>query len=311
MKNINDTRSAIITKVNELLNIKVVDTKRLPQGMDSDVFLVIDKNENEYAIKYGTGADMDVLAYNLFKANSVKVPTPKMFGNFVMNNKPVIVLERIKFPLLETVPINKMYRYILSMVENLKEIHKIKSDKAGYLSDQNKDLVWKDVFLSKFSGSDTSLNWSEISKRKGLNEKLILDSIGKMLEITNLVNFIDKPYSFLHTDFNQRNLFINPNSENITGIIDWGEAMFGDPIYDFARIRMYLWHFNLGDEAVDKYYKLLSYKPNERRLENLYWLSRVIEYLAYYSEELNKFNIGRIKLHQDFLINYDWNLIEL
>lgn len=107
----------------------------------------------------------------------------------------------------------------------------------------------------------------------------------------------------MHTDFNQINLFVDPNSREIAGIIDWGEAIFGDPVYDYARIRLFIWHFNLGFEVLENYYQLLSYTAEQKELENLYFLSRVIEYLAYYSEELNEFNVGRIKLHQNYLEN--------
>lgn len=111
----------------------------------------------------------------------------------------------------------------------------------------------------------------------------------------------------MHTDFNQRNLFVDLKSDEIKGVIDWSEAIFGDPIYDFARVRMYIWHFNLGEDVIEKYYKLVDFDQKQKNLEQIYWLSRVIEYLAYYSEELNEFNIGRIKLHQNFLENYDWD----
>ena len=82
--------------------------------------------------------------------------------------------------------------------------------------------------------------------------------------------------------------------------------MFGDPIYDFARVRMYIWHFNLDDNILRQYYELVAFTHEEKNREELYWLSRVIEYLAYYSEELNDFNLGRIKLHQEFLRQYEW-----
>lgn len=306
MMNTNDTQTVIIAKVKELLDVDVKDIQIPPQGMDSDVFFITDGNGKEYAIKHSTGASTDILAYDLLRANNIKIPVPKMFGSFTINDKPVVILEKIKFPLLETVSVSQMYKYIPSMVENLEEIHKVKSNNTGYLSSQSEILTWKDRVLSKFSGSDPSVNWNEISKRKGLDERLTLSSVDKILNTISHTDFIDGSYSFLHTDFNQRNLFINPDSNNITGIIDWGEAMFGDPIFDFARVRMYIWHFNLGDEVIKNYYQLLSYTPEEKRLDDLYWLSRVIEYLAYYSEELNEFNVGRIKLHQDFLTSYDW-----
>jgi len=294
------TKSQIIKKINCFLNTNVKITGVPPQGMDSEVFFIIDENKKEYAIKYGIGVDTDIFTYNLIHINNIKIPVPKKIASFIVNGLPLIILEKINYPLLETIATDKMARYIPSMLNNLKEIHKLKFDKT-------KCLPWKNYLLSKFDSSNPNLNWDKISHRKGLNGKIISDSVKKILITINNTDFTNIVYSYLHTDFNQRNLFVDPNSNKIASIIDWGEATYGDPIYDFARIRMLIWHFNLNSEAIDNYYKLMNYSDQEMKLDNLYWISRVIEYLAYYSEKLNEFNIGRIKKHQDFLVNYNWN----
>lgn len=301
-----DYQKKIILKIEEQLKAKVVDIQIPPQGMDSDVFFIRDNTDNEYAIKQSEGSISDVLAHELLKKNKIDIPVPKLIGTFSFDEKQVLILEKVNFPLLESVPIVEMHRYIPSMIKNLKKIHQIKSDQAGLLTQTEETSSWKEIMLSKFSGADSSLNWKEIVLRKGLDAKLILKSVDDIIKKIEKIEFIDHSYSLLHTDFNQRNLFINPSSDEITAIIDWGEAMFGDPIYDFARIRMFIWHFNLGNNVLEDYYKLLSFTSEQKQLEELYWLSRVIEYLAYYSEELDEFNVGRIKLHQDFLKEYRW-----
>ncbi len=297
----------IILKVEEYLKTKIINIKTPPQGMDSQVFFVTDADDKEYAIKYyGRGQSGDVLALKLLKENKIDVLVPKVFGVFTFENKQVAILEKINFPLLDSIPADQMHRYIPSMIKSLKKIHRIKSDKPGFLIEMDKKRSWKDIMLSKFTGADPNLDWNIIASRKGLDANLILQAVRNIIEIFEKIDFIDKSYSLLHTDFNQRNLFVDPNSDEIAAIIDWGEAMFGDPIYDFARIRMYIWHFNLQNNALENYYKLLSFTPEQKQLEELYWLSRIIEYLAYYSEELNEFNLNRIKLHQGFLREYKW-----
>ena len=213
---------------------------------------------------------------------------------FVLIISRFLILEKIKFPLLETVAVDRMATYIPSMLVNLKKIHQIKAQKGEHLS-------WKDYLLTKFNGDNPKLNWRNIAERKGLDKEIVLGAVEKILKIIGQTDFVSKPNSFLHTDFNQRNLFIDPESDEVMGIIDWGEATFGDPIYDFARIRMLIWHFNLGDEVIDEYYERMNYSIKERKLDDLYWLCRVIEYLAYYSEDLNTFSTNRIKMHQEFL----------
>jgi hypothetical protein len=302
-----ETQKQIIKKVEELLSINIVDVQIPKQGMDSVVIFVADSTGKEYAIKYyRKGAVSEEFAYKILEENKVAIPVPKVLGSIDLNERNLLILEKIEFPLLESIAVGDIHRYIPSMVKNMEHIHIIKSGRAGYLSETEQNRSWKEILLSKFNGQDPALNWYEIAGRSGLDSKLVLGSVENIIKKINITQFDESLYSFLHTDFNQRNLFIDPVTDEITGIIDWGEAMFGDPIYDFARIRMFIWHFNLENSALESYDKAVFFTPEQKNLEDLYWLSRVIEYLAYYSEELNDFNVGRIKMHQDFLREYKW-----
>ena len=296
--------SNILNKISEELKIPIKKTQKLPQGMDSEVFSIIDEKNKEYVVKIGEGVKADIKAYNLIEKYKLKIPVPKLYLKTSFNNIPVLVMEKIKYCLLETIPKQEMSNYIPSMIESLKEIHKITSERVGCLTGEKEKRTWKNFHLSKFDGSDNYLKWNEICKRDTLDSNLILRSVDKFSSKFSEAEINESNYSLLHTDFNQRNLFVDPKTKKITGIIDWGESIFGDPIYDFARIRMLIWHFNLGAKAVDDYYTLMDYTPKQRELDDLYWISRIIEYLAYYSEEVNDFNMSRIKLHQDFLREY-------
>lgn len=296
----NDFQKKLILQLEDHLRIKIQDTQTPLQGMDSTVFFIRDVNNQEYAIKYSEGSIVDTIAFKLLKDNGIDILVPKLFNSFQFEGKTVLILEKINYPLLESLSVDQMYRYIPSMVKSLKKIHQVKSVDAGSLTKINQNLNWKKVMLSKFTGSSNH-NWSKIARRKGLETALILKSVEYIVKRIAETKFIDNAYSFLHTDFNQRNLFIDPKSDKIVSIIDWSESMFGDPIYDFARVRMFIWHFNLPESVLEDYHKLLTYTSEEKELENLYWLSMIIEYLVYYSEELSEFNKGRIKLHQDFL----------
>jgi aminoglycoside phosphotransferase (APT) family kinase protein len=41
--------------------------------------------------------------------------------------------------------------------------------------------------------------------------------------------------SLLHGDLGDREVFVDPTSGAVTAIVDWGDALAGDPLYDFAR----------------------------------------------------------------------------
>lgn len=299
----------LVGKIEDFLHDKIIEVKTPPQGMESEVIIVKTVQNGEIAVKHGGDYILeDILSYKLLSENGINIPVPKVLGQFKFLDRNVLLMAKVNYPLLETIPAAQMHRYIPAMIKIQKEIHKIKSDQAGYLNEEKREKSWKEIIMSLFDGSSNSLNWQEIAKRNGLDEYVVMSSVEKLLAKMNSLSFIEKNYSFIHTDFNQRNLFVNAESDEVTGVIDWGEAMFGDPICDFARIRMLIWHFDLGQTVVDSYYKLMNYSDYEKELDDLYWLSRVVEFLAYYSEDLNAFNIGRIKLHQDFLRNYKWSV---
>ena len=43
------------------------------------------------------------------------------------------------------------------------------------------------------------------------------------------------PPSLLHGDLGDREIFVEPINGAVTAIVDWGGALSGDPLYDFAR----------------------------------------------------------------------------
>ncbi len=297
-------QTKLIAYIEKEFAINIVATKIPPQGMSSTVFFIKSSDNKEYAVKYGNDAMKDIPALDLIKREHLDIPVPKLFGSFLFEKIPAIILEKIHFPLLESVPINEISKYVPSMIKNLKKLHTIKSTTPGIPHEMKNEKTWKEMMLTIFR--DGELNWDEIANRKGVDKSLILLSVEKMIKKINNTLFEDNIYSLLHTDFNQRNLFVDPLGDEITGIIDWEEAMFGDPIYDFARIRMYLWHFNLDDKTIQTYYEIMNFAPEQKMLEDLYWLSRVIEYIGWYSKELNEFTINRITLHQNYLRTYHW-----
>lgn len=130
---------------------------------------------------------------------------------------------------------------------------------------------------------------------------LVSEALARVREGVRAARMPERDYSLLHTDFNQRNLFVNAERHEIVSVVDWGEAMFGDPLYDFARVRMFIYHFDLGEEALAEYRDTLDMDEEERAREDLYLTSQMIEYIAWYSAEKNDFNDGRLRLHQEYL----------
>lgn len=302
----NEITAQLVEKIEEFLKVKIIKVQRPKQGMDSEVFLLGDQNNNNYAIKFSKDASNDVLAYKLILENGIDILVPELFGHFTFENKTVLILEKINFPLLELTPVKNYGKYIPSMIVNLQKLHTITSNNVGLISGNHNTKTWKELLLFKYSGKHPWFNWNETINRTGVDKELLQKSISEIKNKIEKQNFIINSYSFLHTDFNQRNLFVNQESNQIAAIIDWSEAMFGDPLYDFARVRMFIWHFNLQNDVLEKYYSLLSLSQEEMKREELYLVSQILDYITWYSQVRNNFNDERLKRHQKFLEDYKW-----
>jgi len=105
-------RKKLIKTVEEFLGIKIVEVQTPPQGMDSTVLFIVDNREKEYVVKLSEGALVDAKAYEIIEKNNVKIPIPQLFGVFDFEGKPTIIMEKIHFPLLESIPVKQMNDYI-------------------------------------------------------------------------------------------------------------------------------------------------------------------------------------------------------
>ena len=143
-----------------------------PQGMSSSVFFIKLSNGTDCAVKYGANAMKDVPALELITKKQINIPVPTLIASFIFEDIPVIILKRINFPLLESVPAEEMPKYIPSMVKNLKELHKIKSENPGLLAGKKDGETWKGMMLSIFDGGD--IDWKEVAGRDSLDGGLVL-----------------------------------------------------------------------------------------------------------------------------------------
>lgn len=291
----------IADKISQELGIVFVDFKNPPQGMGSLVFLAQDEKGREYAIKMGQDVGADVRALELIAQSGIEIPVPATLGCFDLPQGKTLVMERIDKPLLEDLPKEKMSEFILPMLDCLKALHGIKSSRAGMVGKTDSPEDWKAFLLFKYSGKHPWFNWRQIALRDGVDSNLIAKSVALMAKKISSAELPKEDYSLLHTDFNQRNIFVDPLHHRIAGIIDWSEATFGDPLYDFARVRMLIWHFGLGKDVEETYFRYLGLSVEEKVREEVYLQSQILDYISWYSQEKDDFNVGRLKLHQDFL----------
>lgn len=290
----------ILDIIQSKLNTTLTFSSVPKPGMGSEVLFAKDPSGREYAIKIGDDARNDVLAITLIEKNQIYVPVPRIYLEFAHDNSHVVIMNRFSDPLLDDLPKESYKNFLPSIINNLKQIHSVKTETAGLLAEENQNS-WKELLLHRLSGSHPWFPWKEIKKREHLDEEIISSALKELNTQLRTLDFPEKDYSLLHTDINQKNIIVNPKTKKVTGIIDWSESMFGDPLYDFARTRLFIIHHDLGKSVMRSFEQGLNLSPNQESRLMLYFYMIVLEYLNWYTEEIDEFNLGRIKLHQQLL----------
>lgn len=289
----------IINKAEEALDKEIVAIEFPKQGADNFVFFIIDDDGKEYTIKTGSDVTVDIKAIELLEKNNLSGIYPKLVKTFESDNRQYIIIERLKGALYRF--IRKEYKnlFIDSLIDTMTKVHSVKSKYAGLITWQDKKMSWKEFLVYKYSGDHPWYSWAEIEQRKGVNTKLLNESIKRLIDLLGSTDLSYSEYSLLHTDINQGNVFVNINSKKVVGLVDWSEATFGDPLYDFARLRLNIWH-NFNEDAERIYFNVNKFTDKQKKLENLYFLMHVVDYINWFSES---HDVRRLELHQDYLNN--------
>lgn len=298
----NSYQSKVIKQIERRLNIVVVGYEYPKQGADGFVMFLYDQHGNDYAVKVGE-VENDYLAYNLIIESKVNVPIPTVIDYFIIEDLQVIVSERVKYPLYNFISTSHKNAFIPDLIDRLLSLREIESNYSGFVSWADKKMSWEQFLAFKYSGSHPWYPWEEILKRKGVDTKLVKKSIEKLVSIMHEFDLDTRPISLLHTDINQRNVFVDIQKKSIASIIDWSESTFGDYLYDLSRFRLNMWH-NFNKEAIDIYFDKLKLTDEEKVLEDLYFKMHVVDYINWYTESNDT---KRLNMHLEYLKSVKWS----
>jgi len=303
----------LISEIENRLNLKIASSYSPPQGMDSEVFIIRALQLREYVVKFGKDVYADVLAIELINSQNgshaaIKIPVPEICTEFEFEGRHVIVMEKLGGQLLQDIPDSGKHRYLRSMVATLRKIHEIKAPRAGLVYQKWTPRAdnWQELLQLILSGEHPWYPWDKILNIPIISKGIVGASLSKLREmlaskVSSNNSFPGSNYSLLHTDFNQRNIFVNPETSEVSGVIDWTEAMFGDPLYDFARLKLYKYHFQVTADFESLLQAELKLTTEESQLLDLYFMIIVLSYLRWYSDEPSGSNLARIALHQKIL----------
>lgn len=269
-------------------DIEITNVEKVEKGYDSQVykaniqdkvvFIRINKNPNLFKV--------ESIGYEIFKKQGI--PVPKIIA--YKENPPLIgystmIMSSAKGTTINEADISLGQRDVIyeRIGELLKTIHKTKLEGFGFLKVTNQRLVgefltWQDYRKSREQRNHRDFNFL-VDKNFVTNEESL--KIKKIYDEIALLNF--GKASLLHRDVHTNHIFIKGDS--VTGIIDLGGLMAGDPRYDIANSLVFQNHRE--QEHFIKGYGKLAEDP----MVNKYLITIVIAKIFFRSKDKIKGNV--------------------
>lgn len=284
----------VIKKTEKLLNTKIGEITIPKSGYDHIVFTFKTLEGKKYICKANYNAVVDALVLNKIKSQNILIPVPKVIS--YSEEDKIAIFEFIEGKLLDTVQKDSVIKYLPRILEITSDIHKVKENLAGdfEMVYKGKGMSWKEFFSLKYKIDHPYYKWTELTQNKRFDEGLIN---GALQKINKSISVLAEPkeYSLLHSDIHGGNIIIDDNK--VKALVDWSDANFGDPLYDFSRIRLFL--INDNNQMLEMYHEFLNMGKEEHEIENLYYLGHVLRILFFgFKENLPEFidtNYNRLK----------------
>lgn len=116
------------------------------------------------------------------------------------------------------------------LADNLARLHAVRRSGFGPVTEHGHGAVdsWEDWLRTGFAaGLDhVSAALAAAARLRGLVSAALAALSDRLSR---------RPGALLHADLGDDEIFVDPDSARITGLADWGAAIIGDPLYEFAR----------------------------------------------------------------------------
>jgi len=310
LREIEDLNNKIKKIVQEKLFTKCIDFKKIETGLFNDTYIikldhVLDEiasqpiNNDEIIIRIAPPEDAGFLFYeknmmaqepsiHSILLEKTSVPVPRIY--FYDNSKSILDRGFLIMEKLEGTTLSQAYwatknirnKVFKQMGVLLKEIHQIHEVKYGYLGEHHPmepQETWWDAFSIMWKKMLRDIyNCKFYTKKEVKRFEALLEQSKSHFQVREGI-----PSSLLHMDVWAQNILINKKGE-ITGVVDWDRALWGDPEIEFA--------------VLD--YCGISYPPfwegyGLERNENLSLRVRDLFYLLYEHQKYIPINVWRRK----------------
>lgn len=258
------------------------DWHRPDAGADHVVVLVTTAAGERLVIKAGAEADVDAFVLTRLADRNVRVPTLIAQAPLQNNSEAgsLMVMTAVEGTLLADVD-QRAERYLRPLIDQMRKVHAVTTTAGAgpvLAVERGARQSWRDYLMSMLTGQDPEFQWAEIARHAEVEGALLRAALDAAVVRTQELVF-PETLSLLHGDLNPYNVFVRDGQ--ITGIIDWSYARYGDPLFDFARLRMNPF-IRTNPSAVQAYRALLNLGPDEAIREAFYYGANLLEYVNWY-----------------------------
>lgn len=232
------------------------ELQQLSGGFMNANFLASDEGQSVVLRIYSTDSYTAQKEFDLLKfMEAYPVTTPKVFANFEIENRPVVVMEFLNGITLEDKILSGDH-FGLGIFEDiggqLGEIHKIHFQDAGFIGPKmevGKEYESFALFLRQFI--DKTLK--DLETRQ---DKLDLETNGRLRRLVQdkweLALQTEPIRQLVHCDFNPKNILVsNDINPKVVGIIDWEFIASGNGLIDIGNF--FRFSYDYPQEARERF----------------------------------------------------------
>lgn len=273
----------LLRQVSALLACDLESWRQADYGVDHVVLMATLSTGEQIVIKAGSEANVDAFVLAQLWNRGMKVPEP--IADAPLRDQPepgtVLVMHAAEGTLL-TDNGDKQDQYLVPLIMEMQQVHQsLTAEIAGPVLAVESGVQansWREYLLSIVTGSNSEFQWANLLRHPAIDQGALTKALTSLELQTRKVE-VAPPYALLHGDLNPANVFVD-NGE-IRSIIDWSYARYGDPLYDFARLRMTPL-VQSRPEALAAYRQHVTHSSDDVVREQLYYLINLLEYVNWY-----------------------------
>ncbi len=223
----------------------VVESAELPEGFYNSAYRITCADGAKYVLKVAPPDDIPILRYekNILEAEvdvmrlvkaRTEMPVPAILGHD--DTRTVLLSPYYLMEYVEGVPYHKLRSELTAdeqarldqrTGELLRQMNAITGDTFGYFAQpETRQASWKEAF--KWMLSAVISDGIDAQVKLTMSKAEIFERLEPHFHILDEVSVPQ----LIHWDLWDGNIFVDPESKNITGIIDFERALWADPLME-------------------------------------------------------------------------------